>query len=51
MELGGWAISEELFEWIKENVDEGSVILELGSGAGTGELAKDYTMFSCLDYP
>lgn len=44
--LGNWAISEELFKWIKKNIKEGSTILELGSGVGTIELCKYYKMYS-----
>jgi len=44
--FGGFAISKELFEWIVDNIPEGSVILELGSGYGTRELVKKYKVYS-----
>lgn len=47
--LGGWAISKEVFEYILDTLPVGSTILELGSGVGTGELAKYYKMFSIED--
>lgn len=44
--LGGWAICEGLFKWIRENLPEGSTILEFGSGRGTIELTKYYNVYS-----
>lgn len=44
--FGGYAISEEMYDWILENLPKGSTILELGSGKGTRELCKFYKMFS-----
>ena len=44
--LGDWAISIEMFEWILNNIPHGSVILELGSGFGSIELSKYYTVYS-----
>lgn len=44
--LDGWAISLEAFQWIRENIKEGSTILELGSGTGTFELTKLYKVYS-----
>jgi hypothetical protein len=44
--LGGWAICEGLFNWIRKNIPEGSTILEFGSGRGTIELTKYYTVYS-----
>ena len=35
-----------MYKWIRENIKEGSTILELGSGATTEELGKYYKMFS-----
>jgi hypothetical protein len=46
MNLNGWAISTELFNWILENIPKGSTILELGSGRGTRELVKHYNVYS-----
>lgn len=42
----GWSISPELFNKIREIVPEKSTILELGSGSGTIELCKYYSMVS-----
>ncbi len=44
--FGGYAISEELFQWIRDNLEEGKTLLELGSGTGTGELVKHYNVYS-----
>ncbi len=44
--VDAWSISKELYEFIISILPEGSTILELGSGWGTGELAKRYRMFS-----
>ncbi|MDA3806315.1 MAG: hypothetical protein PF440_00235 [Thiomicrorhabdus sp.] len=44
--LNGWAISEELYGWLSKNLEQGKTILELGSGAGTIELAKKYKVYS-----
>jgi len=44
--FGGWAITEQMFNWIIENIPTGSTILELGSGTGTIELSKHYNMIS-----
>jgi hypothetical protein len=41
-----WAISPELFNYIVRTLKPGSTILEFGSGAGTGKLAKFYNMYS-----
>lgn len=50
-QLGGWAISAEVLEYILETFPAGSTILELGSGSGTGELAKYYKMYSIEHNP
>ena len=44
--LDGWVIAPELYNWIRENIKDGSTILELGSGTGTIELCKHYTVYS-----
>jgi len=44
--LNGWAISNEVYEWILQNVMTGSTILEFGSGTGTKELVKYYKVYS-----
>jgi len=41
-----WAITYEVFEWIKKNIKTGSTILELGSGTGTKELCELYEVYS-----
>ena len=46
MGLGGWAITEQCFEWMLANVPAGSKVLEFGSGMGTGELVKHFEMTS-----
>lgn len=47
--LGGWAIGEAVFNWINENISEGSVIVELGSGSGSHELGKRFKMI-CVEH-
>ena len=44
--FGNWAISEQCFDWMVENVPSGSKVLEFGSGIGTGELVKHFDMTS-----
>ena len=44
--LDDFAISIELFSWVKENISEGSFVLEFGSGSGTIELCKHYNVYS-----
>ena len=44
--LNDWAISEELFDYVLNNLKPGSTILELGSGTGTIELCKHYKVYS-----
>lgn len=44
--LNDFAISEEMYAWLEENLPEGSTILEFGSGTGTIELTKKYTVYS-----
>jgi len=44
--LDNFAISKEIFTWILNNIPEGSTILEFGSGTGTIELTKHYTVYS-----
>lgn len=49
--LNGFAISEECYKWIEENLPEGSTILELGSGNGTKELTKKWKVYSIENNP
>ena len=44
--FGGWAISKQLFDWLLDALPKKSTILELGSGAGTQQLAKHFRMIS-----
>lgn len=44
--FGGWSISKELFNYILQILPAGSTILELGSGWASGELSKNYTVYS-----
>jgi hypothetical protein len=48
--LGGWAIQESCYEFIKKTLPKGSTILELGSGIGTDYLSKHYKMYSIENY-
>jgi hypothetical protein len=45
-DFGGWSISKLLFDFINELLEPGSRIIEMGSGWGTGELAKSFEMYS-----
>jgi glycosyltransferase involved in cell wall biosynthesis len=45
-DFGGWSISKTLFDFINELLEPGSRIIETGSGWGTGELAKNFEMYS-----
>lgn len=40
------AIDDNLYEFIRKVLPEGSTILELGSGAGTARLVKHYKVYS-----
>jgi hypothetical protein len=46
MNFGGVSITKDCFELIKELLPEGKTILEFGSGYGTEQLGKHYTMYS-----
>lgn len=45
-DFGGFSISFDLFHYIRQTLQVRSTILELGSGAGTQELARYYKMYS-----
>jgi hypothetical protein len=47
--LGGWAIGAAVYNWIVENIAEGSTIVELGSGSGSHELAKRFKVI-CVEH-
>lgn len=44
--FGRMAISQELYVYMCDILPEGSTVLELGSGYGTGQLAKHFSMHS-----
>tara|TARA_B100000768_G_C10912793_1_gene222352 strand:- start:42 stop:515 length:474 start_codon:yes stop_codon:yes gene_type:complete len=44
--LNGFAISDEMFEWITNNLEKSKIILEFGSGTGTRELTKHWEVYS-----
>ena len=44
--FGGYAIAEEMYEWLLKNLPEGKTILELGSGKGTIYLTKHWKVYS-----
>ena len=46
MILGNWSIDYSLYQWIVDNVKDGKVILELGSGNATEYLSKKWKMIS-----
>jgi hypothetical protein len=41
-----WMFSSEVFNWIDENIPQGSLILEFGSGKGSIELSKKFDLIS-----
>lgn len=49
--LNNWAISDEMFSWIKQEIPEGKTILEFGSGTGTIELTKHWKVYSVEQNP
>jgi hypothetical protein len=49
--LGGWSISEEVVAKISDLIKPNDIILELGSGTGTGVLAETYQMISVENNP
>lgn len=44
--FGGGSIDKELFDFIRQILPDNKTILEFGSGWGSGELSKYYTVFS-----
>jgi hypothetical protein len=50
-EFDDYTIGPVLYSWIKALIPFGSVILELGSGRGSGLLSRDYTVYSVEDNP
>jgi len=45
--FNSWTIGENLYNWIINNIEKNSTILELGSGDGsTSELVKNYIVYS-----
>lgn len=44
--FGGWAIDKKVYDYLVTNLAPKSTILELGSGYGTGQLAKHFSMVS-----
>ncbi|MDC1160145.1 hypothetical protein OAT10_00175 [Luminiphilus sp.] len=47
--MAGWAIGEETFHWIHNNIEYGSTILEFGSGDGSDALS-DYYKVHCIEH-
>lgn len=44
--FGGWAVSKELFDFIRSVLPAGKTLLELGSGWGSGQFSNYYTVYS-----
>lgn len=42
-------IGPELYKWLRFLIAPGSIILEMGSGRGTGLLCQNYTVYSAED--
>ena len=49
--FGGWSIDEGLFDFIRSELPEGKVLLELGSGWGSGQFSQYYTVYSIEHNP
>jgi len=49
MSLGGWAIGEKLYNWIRERSPQPVKILEMGSGSGSHKLSEHYNMH-CIEH-
>lgn len=49
--LNNWSISEEMLNWLLDNIPKDSKILEFGSGTGTIELAEHYDVTSIENNP
>ncbi len=45
----GYAAPDSMFEWLNDNLPQGSKILEFGSGTGTIELTKTFEVTSIED--
>ena len=45
-DFGGGVIPKELYNWIRENLEDGKTILEFGSGEGTKALLEHYKVIS-----
>ena len=48
--LGPWSLPEEVFSWLGENVSPESIILELGSGAGTQKLCNMFALVYSIEH-
>ncbi len=48
--LNGWALGESAFNWILDTIPKGSKILELGSGFGSWEVAKQGYDYTCVEH-
>ena len=44
--FGGWSVDISLFNWIKNNIEEGKTMLEIGSGNSTYEFSKILNVYS-----
>lgn len=49
--FGGWSISKEMFDYIRETLPENKTILELGSGWASGLLSNHYKVYSIENDP
>jgi hypothetical protein len=44
--MDGWMLPSEVFHWLDENISQGSLVLEFGSGSGSVELSNKYQLIS-----
>ncbi len=49
--FGRWSISKALFDFIRSILPEGKILLELGSGWGSSQFSKHYTVYSVEHNP
>jgi len=46
-----WMMPDEIFSWLEENVEQGTIVLELGSGHGSMRLAEQFELVSIEHNP
>mgnify|MGYP003140961508 CR=1 FL=1 len=49
-DFGGWSINENCYNYLIGNFNQGSTMLELGSGYGTKKLSEYFNMYSIENF-